>query len=183
MMEFSEFAKKLMPIIGNGASQADFARTLFENMVDADGSRILDDCSDESFKKYYTGKTGIGSIARKLGSSLDPEVFASYIEEKQDSVAQRIVDEFSDCIDGIDKLNVGEMMASLFGSIISQASQDTGRRKLNDKAKDDVQAECIYEAEPEGGTEKATPVNQNVIIQNGDNCSVINSSGTVNINL
>lgn len=172
-----------MPIIGDGASQSDFARTLLENMVDADGVRLLDSCSDESFKKYYSGKTGIGSIARKLGSSIDPEAFASYIEEKQDAAIQRIVDEFSDSIEGINKLNAGEKMAVLLESILKRASEDTGRRRMSDKTKDDVQAESVYEAEPKGNTEKATSINQNLIIQNGDNCSVITSSGTVNINL
>lgn len=121
-MTFSEFFSLLHPIIGGKSSTHQFARTLFDLILSEDGEGVLDDYSDDSFKAYANGNTGISRVAKAVRPYLDTYNFESYLEKYIDSAGTRLCDVFRPYISDISVKNVIEKISDLFVTIIEEAA-------------------------------------------------------------
>jgi hypothetical protein len=70
-MQFSDFSRKLKGVIGGKSSAAAFTKTLFETILVedetfAEDESILSEYSNDTFKAYFSGNTGISGIAKKI---------------------------------------------------------------------------------------------------------------------
>ena len=134
-MQFSDFARKLKGVIGGDSSASAFTKTLFEIMLVeekslADSEGVLSGYSDETFKAYYSGTTGISRIARKISPYLDQTLFTDYIYSFPEQTIDVLCVTFKDDLPGCTPHNIGEMLTDLFISIIAEAA---GKKKSTPK--------------------------------------------------
>lgn len=133
-MQFSDFARKLKGVIGGNSSGAAFTKTLFETMLVEDGLRkdesVLSEYSQETFKAYYSGTTGISGIAKKVSPYLDQTQFSEYIYSFPEQTLDVLCITFKDDLHGCNLHNIGEMLSDLFVSIIAEAA---GKKKSTPK--------------------------------------------------
>lgn len=128
-MEFAEFVNKLKPIISGGTSNHSFTRTLLEEIVIDEGSRELEDISDNTYKAYFNGKTSISKLSQRISMYIDPENFISYLDSFPDATIQRLCDAFRDNIADITVHNASEKIAYLFESILISSATQRKQRK------------------------------------------------------
>jgi len=126
-MQFSEFARKLKGVIGGTSSAAAFTKTLFEtilieNKTLYDDESVLSEYSSETFKAYFSGTTGISSIAKKISPYLDKTLFSEYIYEFPDQTIDVLCITFKDNLPECNPHNIGEALSDLFVSIIAEAA-------------------------------------------------------------
>ena len=75
-MNFKEFVDLTRPVIGGKGGIQKYVRTLFDAILTEDGSDILEDYSDSSFKSYGNGNVQITEIAKAMSPHLDLVEFA-----------------------------------------------------------------------------------------------------------
>lgn len=126
-MQFSDFARKLKGVIGGKSSAAAFTKTLFETILTEDESLAEDECvlseySNDTFKAYFSGNTGISGIARKVAPYLDQTLFSDYIDSFPDQTIDVLCMTFKDELPECNPHNIGEELAELFVSIIAEAA-------------------------------------------------------------
>ena len=135
-MNFSEFAKRLYPIIGTGNSQQSFAKTLFETIATEEGQEILKTISLNTYKAYFNGHTGISKVAKKITGFLDKYEFEQYIEEQFSDLAKtELCEMFSDIFPTANEANIHERLADLFVEIIRDAASITAYSSANSDLK------------------------------------------------
>lgn len=190
-MEFRDFAQRLMPIIGGGASIPIFTKTLFEVIVNEEGKEIIDDYSDSTYKQYYKGEIKIGRISRRIKPYLNLEGFVTFLREFDSFCATAMERSFADYCPEFPNRDFAEMIAVLFVRIINEASQDASKPRVTKSSKNEPTVLDAEILEPEGipssdSKNEAKTVNldnQTTIIQNGNNNIAFSSNGVVNINL
>ena len=114
-MTFSEFVNMLFPIIGAGSSTHAFTRSMFDTILDESGQSILDEYSEETYKAYYNGSTGISRIAKKVCAYMEPENFSSYIDEFPDATRDSLCEVFKASISDCDSYNISQALANSTG--------------------------------------------------------------------
>lgn len=121
-MNFKEFVELTRPVIGGKGGIQKYVRTLFDAILTEDGSDILEDYSDSSFKSYGNGNVQITEIAKAMSPHLDLVEFATFIFQAGESAQLQLCERFSPCIPNINACNVGDEIASLFADIIWEAA-------------------------------------------------------------
>lgn len=121
-MTFSDFMKKLFPIIGGGSSTHKFTKSIFEVMLEDEYVEILEDYSEETYKAYFNDSTGISRIAKKVCAHMEPENFVSYIDEFSDATRDSLCEVFKDIIPGCDSFNISQKLSELFADILRSAA-------------------------------------------------------------
>ena len=124
--------KKLFPIIGGGSSTHQFTKSIFEVMLEDEYVEILEDYSEETYKAYFNGSTGISKIAKKICAHMEPENFASYIDEFSDATRESLCKVFEDIIPDLDSFNISLKLSELFADILREAAS-TKRNKASKK--------------------------------------------------
>lgn len=137
-MIFSEFVNMLFPIIGAGSSTHAFTRSMFDTIIDESGQSILDEYSEETYKAYYNGSTGISGIAKKVCAYMEPENFVSYIDEFPDATRDSLCEVFKASICDCDSYNISQALADLFAEIIRTAAATKRGAATKVKKKTDV---------------------------------------------
>lgn len=183
-MEFSEFAKRLKPIIGDADNVESFVRTLFDAVVDEDGQSAFEEYKDGTLRGYYYGSPRIDRFAKKIYRHLDLEAFIEYIDCYARSSSAELVDAFSDAIPNISDDNASKKISELFVSIIVEAAHCKGKKNMDIESNEEVgesvlEAETLYE---EPNREVPTPVPpQFTINMIGEHSKIISNCETVNI--
>lgn len=131
-MKFHEFAQLLHPIIGGASSTHAFVRTLFDAIIIDEGRDVLEEVSEDTYKAYYNGNTGISRIAKKLNPYLEAEEFITFLDEFQDSTRDTLCDKFHDYLQEANSYNIAELLADLFKDIITEAAST--KRKCTTKS-------------------------------------------------
>lgn len=122
-MNFSEFAKRLYPVIGRGAAIHAFSRTLFETIVDDDGLNELNELGADVFKSYYSGNTSIRKLSQRILGHTAQDDFVSYINDFSEAASDTLYDAFSDVLpEECNISNIGYYLSNLFMDIIKEAA-------------------------------------------------------------
>lgn len=137
-MTFSEFVNMLFPIIGAGSSTHAFTKSMFDAILDDSGQNILDEYSEETYKAYYNGNTGISRIAKKVCAYMEPENFVSYIDGFPDATRDSLCEVYKESISGCDSYNISQALADLFAEIIRTAAAAKRGAATRAKKKTDV---------------------------------------------
>ena len=122
---------RLFPIIGAGSSTHAFTKSMFEVMLEDDYSEMLDDYSEDTYKAYFNGSTGISRIAKMICAHMEPENFVSYIDGFTDATRDSLCEVFKDIIPGCDSFNISQKLAELFADILRNAA--SSKRKTASK--------------------------------------------------
>lgn len=128
----------LFPIIGAGSSTHAFTRSMFGTILDESGQSILDEYSEETYKAYYNGSTGISRIAKKVCAYMEPENFVSYIDEFPDATRDSLCEVFKASLFDCDSYNISQALADLFAEIIRTAAATKRGAATKVKKKTDV---------------------------------------------
>ena len=186
-MNFKEFVELTRPVIGGKGGIQKYVRTLFDAILTEDGSDILENYSDSSFKSYGNGNVQITEIAKAMSPHLDLVEFASFIFQAGESAQLQLCERFSPYLPNINACNVGDEIASLFADIIWEAA---GTKRKSPASSDDdaepIEAEVVDD-EPSSGAAhddtKITGVQQQInVIQNGEKNFNLTNNGTMNFN-
>ena len=186
-MNFKEFVDLTRPVIGGKGGIQKYVRTLFDAILTEDGSDILEDYSDSSFKSYGNGNVQITEIAKAMSPHLDLVEFASFIFQAGESAQLQLCERFSPYIPNINACNVGDEIASLFADIIWEAA---GTKRKNPASSEDgaepIEAEVVDGEIPSGAAtdeQKITVIQQQInVIQNGEKNFNLTNNGTMNFN-
>lgn len=127
-MEFKEFAQLMHPVIGGASSTHAFVKTLFDSIITDDGLSVLEEITEETYKAYYNGNTGISRIARKISPFIEPEQFIEYCGQFSDAATISLCDSFRPHLPEITPHNAGELLAGLFQEIIKDAASVKRKR-------------------------------------------------------
>lgn len=134
-MNFKEFAQKLFSVLSGGASTDRFTRSLFSSILCDSGQDILDNYQPSSYKGFYNGNTSITRISKKINAYIDPMLFSVYINDFPDASRELLCDIFKGEFPDIESYNVGDKLAELFASIITEAAGTPKRSSLNNSSK------------------------------------------------
>ena len=122
-MEFKEFVEKLASVLRNGSSTIEFTHSMFEAIVANNDQDILKGYKPSSFKSFYNGHTSISGISKKINAHLEPMEFAEYISSQYgEGALEDLCSVFKADIPDIELHNVGDKLAELFISIITEAA-------------------------------------------------------------
>lgn len=149
-MEFTEFANLLKPVIGGSYNTKRFTRTLFESMMTEEGSLLIEDISDETFKSYFNGKTKITKIAQRVLANLEDENFVEYIDGFGDATTQVLITAFNPYISDLDQMNASRKITDLFLEILHNAAASEKKKstpksaKQEEKNPHDILSEKIF---------------------------------------
>ena len=149
-MEFTEFANLLKPIIGGSYNTKRFTRTLFESMMTENGSLLIEDISDETFKSYYNGRTAITKIAQRVLANLEDENFVEYLDSFGDATTQVLITTFNPHINDLDQMNASRKITDLFLEILRNAASSEKKKSTpksaekEDKTSHDILSEKIF---------------------------------------
>ena len=186
-MNFKEFVDLTRPVIGGKGGIQKYVRTLFDAILTEDGSDILEDYSDSSFKSYGNGNVQITEIAKAMSPHLDLVEFASFIFQAGESAQLQLCERFSPYIPNINACNVGDEIASLFADIIWEAAGT--KRKSPAPSEEDAgptEAEVVDGEESSGAApddKKISVIHQQInVIQNGEKNFNLTNNGTMNFN-
>lgn len=127
-MEFKDFAQLMHPVIGGASSTHAFVKTLFDSIITDDGLSVLEEITEETYKAYYNGNTGISRIARKISPFIEPEQFIEYCGQFSDAATISLCDSFRPHLPEITPHNAGELLAGLFQEIIKDAASVKRKR-------------------------------------------------------
>ena len=148
-MTFSEFINRLFPIIGAGSSTHKFTRSIFEAILEDEGLEILDEYSDETYKAYFNGNTGISRVAKKIYSYMEPENFVTYIDGFPDATRDSLCEVFRDILPDCDSYDISQLLADLYADILREAA--SARRKSTSTKENiqdiDIPAKCASDGE------------------------------------
>lgn len=208
-MEFHEFAQLLKPIIGGASNISDFVKTLFDAITTenddsglkkkserakqktdiGDRGSILEETSDETYKSYYYGETGISRIAKKLMPFADPVGFIDYCEPFSDATMNTLYETFKPHIPDMTKYDIAESLADFFYDIMKTAAS-TKRKNMCQKNDvenntENIEAEVVDDEEPSGAASenKTTVIHQQTnVIQNGEHNFNLTNNGVMNFN-
>lgn len=186
-MTFSEFAKRLHPIISAGSSHHAFVKTIFENMIQDDDLEILAGRSSQTYKAYFNGNTEITKLAKEIGAYIEPEEFAKFIDDFSDAVAERLCSAFEDCLPGATLHNIGEQLAQLFVQIITEAASLKRKKPTSARSSaEPAEAETAKRGETTDFADedkKITVIQQQInVVQNGEKNINLTNNGTMNFN-
>ena len=189
-MEFSVFAQRLFAVIGAGASTHTFTRSIFEAILTDDGQAVLDGSSEESYKAYYNGNSGISRIARKVMPYIDRMEFEDYLDQFSDEASFNLCDSFADCCPGATSRDIAAKLSELFVSILKDAASSKPKRGKKEKGPSEdepeiIEAEVVDDEEPSGAA-KGPTINliQNQTIIEHDESKTFNiENSTVTFNL
>ena len=124
-MTFSDFANRLYPIIGGGNATGEFARLLFDKIVEypndkADENPLIIQ-EDPSFRHYFNGTRSIKELAKTVNQHIKTIKFQKYIDAFGADAKGSIASKFeADCPD-ITERNVGVILSELFQNILLEA--------------------------------------------------------------
>ena len=182
-MEFREFAQLLHPIIGGASSTHKFVKTLFETIVTNDGLSILEEITEETYKAYFNGNTGISRLAKKISPYIEPEEFVQYFEHFSDATMTSLCNSFRPYLPEITPYNAGELLADLFQEIIKNAASAKRIKitKSTGQAIEYIEAEVMDGEEPSDAAEENTQTDTRVQIIN--NPTIVNQYGEKNIHI
>lgn len=130
-MTFSDFMNRLFPIIGAGSSTHAFTKSMFEVMLEDGYSEALDDYSEDTYKAYFNGNTGISRIAKTICAHMEPENFVIYIDDFSDAARDSLCEVFKDIIPNCDSFNISQKLSELFADILRKAA--SSKRKTASK--------------------------------------------------
>ena len=136
-MDFSIFFNILFPYIGKNLSEGNFARLLFDKIVDAE---LLEDDpmiiqNDSTFKHYATNTRGIQRLSKVIYEHLNLGKFAAFINQFDDTANNSICEAFKPYYPKINQINVGGMCAEIFQKIIKDSAESPSRKNTAEKNK------------------------------------------------
>lgn len=137
-MTFSDFINRLFSIIGAGSSTHAFTKSIFEVMLDENDLEILDEYTEETYKSYFNGNTGISRIAKKICAHMEPENFVAYIDGFPDAIRDSLSAVFEDIIPDCDSFNISQELAELFADILREAASTKKKRTSKKKAHNEI---------------------------------------------
>jgi hypothetical protein len=111
---------------------------MFDAILGESGQSIVDEYSEETYKAYYNGSTGISRIAKKVCAYMEPENFISYIDEFPDATRDSLCEVFKASISDCDSYNISQALADLFAEIIRTAAATKRGAATRAKKKTDV---------------------------------------------
>lgn len=163
-MEFKVFVKKLKNVLGGKSNTKIFTKTIFEAMMNENGSELLKGTSPETFKAYYNGYTSISKVAALILANLsDDDEFPSYLDCFGETTAQLLADEFKNDIPGINAVNASTKITDLFLEILKEVS---GKKKSTPKsAKMDAETDFIGIPEEQPSDESPYSSEDNELLQ------------------
>lgn len=169
-MEFKEFVQKLYPIIGSKLTQAEFVRTIFEEITTEEAQSILDGYSPSTFRSFFNGNQNIKGIVKKILKFIDSSAFAAYINTFSDDLVLLLVEHFSPFIESLDAFNLDTKLADYFTQIL-QASIKTNNtspheEKINISSSNHKKTEHDYENKAQSNTLIINQSGNNNIITN-----------------
>lgn len=136
-MTFSEFVNMLFPIIGAGSSTHAFTRSMF--------GTILDERTEHFRRVFRRNIQGVlqrqyGNIenCKKVCAYMEPENFASYIDEFPDATRTLCVKFLKVSLFDCDSYNISQALADLFAEIIRTAAATKRGAATKVKKKTDV---------------------------------------------
>lgn len=145
-MNFSEFAQTLYPYIGKRAPKTEYIKSLFSSILSTEKQDELDDAcaskntsneiyaalnkSNESYKKFYSGKRRITRIARAIHPYTDPENFENIIDDISHDRLSALCSDFKNEIPDIDNTNAGIKIGELFIKILKEETAETRKKKV-----------------------------------------------------
>lgn len=77
--EFLKMAKILQPYLGHGGSQAECVDKMMELMTNVKYHHLIG-YNENTFKSYFTGRSSINRLARRVAGHLSTERMAKYID-------------------------------------------------------------------------------------------------------
>ena len=77
-LTFSELAKILQPYVNNNSSQPSTAEEIIKQIVD-NNSQDLIEYNENTFKNYFSGRSKITRLAKRINGHLDQSKFDSYL--------------------------------------------------------------------------------------------------------
>lgn len=187
-MKFKEFVQLLHPVIGAGSSTHAFTRSIFDAIITDEGQAVLEEYTENTYKAYFNGNTGISKLAKKICAYIEPEEFSAFFDQFSDAAIQSLCDSFQVYLPDITSHNAGNKLAELFAEIIKDAASTKKkgtRQGANEESEKtaSIEAEVVDDEKPSGAAdeieakvqiiEKATVVNQY-----GENCVHINHVDT-----
>ena len=120
-MTFPEFAQRLKSVIGGGANNHAFTKTLLETIISEKGLKLIDERSDSSYKAYYNGHSKITQLAEEIVQHIEPALFERYLRSLlEDESREFLCDRFSDVLTDANPYNIEEKIAELFVKILRQ---------------------------------------------------------------
>lgn len=185
-MEFKKFAQLMHPVIGGASSTHAFVKTLFDAIITDDGLSVLEEITEETYKAYFNGNTGISRIARKISLFIEPEEFIEYCNQFSDATMISLCDSFRPHLPEITPHNAGELLANLFQEIIKTAAS-VKRKRTTKSARQAEQARKekirkVMEATGAVVVEKATSLTEQLLGEPQDighiEAEVVDSKGS-----
>ena len=128
-MNFSDFAHRMGSVLMEGSSVSAFVRTLFEAILPENCYGLIEK-SHSSFKSYYSGKTEITALARRINAHTQTKLFEKFIKKSGETSIRKLCEVFSDVLPDINLSNTGKMLAELFDKIITEAAVANKRQKV-----------------------------------------------------
>lgn len=123
-MTFSEFANRLMPIIGDGANTAVFIKTLFEYITHERALDALAGRSENTYKAYYNGNSKVSQLAQELARHIEPALFErNLMKLLEDESREALCGKFSDVLPNVNSHNVEQKISELFAEILREAAE------------------------------------------------------------
>lgn len=124
-MDFNEFHKKMYSVLGQGAPQGVFAKTLFEYIINEKDTDILDMYKRDTYSRYANGRNDISKLAKKISAKIEPMNFENWLEDQNDSIIQGLCEEFIEDIPDITLHDCPQKLSECFCTIIRSAASKT----------------------------------------------------------
>lgn len=127
-MTFSQFASTLHSVLPGGQGDAQFVRTLIEQITDVppDIDHPVDGVVDATLRSYLKGTRSITRFAKKLRAYIDTGKFEDYINSFPDVTLDNLCRVIQPDCPSATPYNIGRVLAELFQTILL----DTGKPNI-----------------------------------------------------
>lgn len=120
--EFSKMAKILQPYLGHGGSQAECVDKMMELMTNVKYHHLIV-YNENTFKSYFTGRSSINRLARRVAGHLSTERMAKYIDGLDYQARSRIAKSLMQVGISTHPSKAGDAYARKLEKIINDAAQ------------------------------------------------------------
>ncbi|MCL8204162.1 hypothetical protein M5361_02935 [Ligilactobacillus agilis] len=123
-LSFSELAKILQPYVNNNSSQPSTAEEIIKQIVN-DNSQDLIEYNENTFKNYFSGRSKITRLAKRINGHLNQGKFDSYLSALDNDALNTISKELRKC--GVKAIpsKVATICAKELIKIIDDAAKST----------------------------------------------------------
>ena len=140
-MTFSEFAKRLRPIIGDGENTSIFTKTILEFITSEKALEALDGPAPNTYKAYFNGRNKITRLAKKIVRYIDPALFKRQLTSLlKGDAREALCNKFSDVFTDANSYNIEQKISELFAEILREEAdpkRKTPQRKISEEPQKD----------------------------------------------